>query len=104
VEQLITMLVDQYNCEKPTLAERKMSYLYKINVTMAIQAIVTMRNAPPYFSKGTNSSQLVDMLLRGAAKDPTPNVRVVVSARTSERAQELLFIYERSLVLFIGNR
>ena len=79
VAQLITMLMDQYNCEKPAPAERKMSYLYKINVTMAVQAILTMRNAPPYFTKGTNSSQLVDMLLKSAAKDPTHNVRLVAA-------------------------
>ena len=78
------MLIEQYNCEKPTLPERKMSYLYKINVTMALQAIITMRNAPPYFSKGTNSSQLVDLLLKSAAKNPTPNVRLVAAKAIGE--------------------
>jgi hypothetical protein len=78
------MLIEQYNCEKPTLPERKMSYLYKINVTMALQTIITMRNAPPYFSKGNNSSQLVSLLLKSAAKNPTPNVRLVAAKAIGE--------------------
>ena len=78
------MLIEQYNCEIPTLPERKMSYLYKINVTMALQTIITMRNAPPYFSKGNNSSQLVSLLLKSAAKNPTPNVRLVAAKAIGE--------------------
>jgi hypothetical protein len=80
VKQLITMLLDQYKCVPgvpiPAHPDRKMSYLYKISVLAGLQAILGMSPAPPYLTSAANTAELVDLVL-GAAKDPTPNVRLV---------------------------
>jgi len=80
VKQLIAMLLEQYKCVPgvpiPAHPDRKMSYLYKISVLAGLQSILGMSPAPPYLTSAANTAELVDLVL-AAAKDPTPNVRLV---------------------------
>lgn len=80
VKELIAMLVDQYKSAPgvpiPGHPERKMSYLYKISVLAGIGKVLEMDPAPTYFNTPSNVTELHDILI-AAAKDPTPNTRLV---------------------------